>query len=134
ESGEHQGADAEGCAGILHPGRTGARRTLSKRYHRTVEGREADRGGRHALSAAHPPEGCRPAHLPLGGIPIGTAPQILPPHHRRREIPQRARPYLGRAVTSRKEDHPQERTTMKKTLTANISGTVFHVEEDAYEK
>ena len=23
---------------------------------------------------------------------------------------------------------------MKKTLTANISGTVFHVEEDAYEK
>ena len=32
------------------------------------------------LYPIHPAEECRAAHLPLGGVPAGAAPQILHPH------------------------------------------------------
>ena len=77
---ERKDPDAPGSAGILHPQHPKQEGLLRIVHPLRTQGRPDDSGRRHHLPAADTAEEPGTAHLPLGGIPPGTAPQILSDH------------------------------------------------------
>lgn len=55
--------------------------------HRRTQGGGDDRGRRDAVSDPDAAEECGPAHLPVGRVPAGTAPQVLFPYGQGAGVP-----------------------------------------------
>ena len=71
----------------IHPGDPLAGGFLCSEDHRRTQGGGDDRGRRDAVSDPDAAEECGPAHLPVGRVPAGTAPQVLFPYGQGAGVP-----------------------------------------------
>lgn len=72
----------------------------------------------------------------MGGIQFRTSQEILYTDKRRQGISRWPRSNMGRAGGLDQENHREQKLEekMKKNISINIGGIIFHIEEDGYEK
>ncbi len=129
---KYQGSDAKGNFRVLYSIDIKQRRSLPVGDHHQVERRKIDRCRRHALSIANSIKECRTTHLSLGRIYIWPTEKVLFNHQLRPDISLRTFGYVDRIEQGRYKNH-SNRQKMKKTVSVNIKGINFLIEEDAYE-